>query len=176
LGSQSQTRSDIIKVGTGFDAQKQFLVNIIDIINSPIDLPTQISNYQNVLKYARSKINYVYGYGLYMSPSDMELQIGTIVGYNNLIIIATENQKLGFNEEINVKHVDLIHNETTEGTLTKKSLPEPKITKEVKMKTTSDSEKVKIPSDEKDHEDLKLMIIGGSIVIGITALFIYEIY
>ena len=182
LGSQSQTRSDIIKVGTGFDAQKQFLVNIIDIINSPIDLPTQISNYQNVLKYARSKINYVYGYGLYMSPSDMELQVGTIVGYNNLIIIATENQKLGFNEEINIKHVDLIHNETTEGTLTRKSLPEPKREKVTTKKEEKDGVVNEKDHSEKDHsekdkhEELKLIIIGGSIVIGITALFIYEIY
>ena len=40
LGAQSQTRVEILKVGTGFDAQKQFLVNIQDAINSPIDLPT----------------------------------------------------------------------------------------------------------------------------------------
>ena len=83
LGAQSQTRIEILKVGTGFDAQKPFLVNIQDAINSPIDLPSQISRYENVLKYARSKVDYNYGLGLYMSPSDMILQIGTIVGYNN---------------------------------------------------------------------------------------------
>jgi hypothetical protein len=161
LGSQSQTRSEIIKIGTGFDAQKQFLVNIQDVINSPIDLPTQISNYQNVLKYARSKVDYVYGLGLYMSPSDMVLQIGTIVGYNNTIVIATENQRLGFNSEINIKHVALIQPETT-----KKSIPEHK-EEEVHKEVFKEKDK---------HEDTKIKIIVGSIVIGIVSLFIYEIY
>jgi hypothetical protein len=177
LGSQSQTRSDITKIGTGFDAQKQFLVNVQDVINSPIDLPTQITNYQNVLKYARSKVDFAYGFGLYMSPSDMELQIGTIVGYNNLIIIATENQKLGFNDEVNVKHVDLILPETTT-TTTKKSLPEHKkeeVIKKEEVHTEKDHSE-KDHSEKDKHEETKLIIIGGSVVIGIISLFIYEIY
>ena len=40
LGSQSQTRTDILGTGTAFDAQKQFLANIEDAINSPVDLPS----------------------------------------------------------------------------------------------------------------------------------------
>ena len=42
LGARSQTRVEIPKVGTGFDAQNQFLVNIQDAINYPIDLQNQI--------------------------------------------------------------------------------------------------------------------------------------
>jgi uncharacterized protein involved in copper resistance len=83
----------------------------------------------------------------------MELQIGTIVGYNNLIIIATENQKLGFNEEINIKHVDLIHNETTEGTLTRKSLPEPKREKVTTKKEEKDGVVNEKDHSEKDHSE-----------------------
>jgi len=161
LGAQSQTRVDILKIGTGFDAQKQFLANVQDVINSPIDLPTQISNYQNVLKYARSKVDYAYGLGLYMSPSDMVLQIGTIVGYNNKIVIATENQTLGFNNDVNVKPVVPTQPETTHGIPTKKSHPEPIHPKKYENDT---------------HEDNKTTIIVGSIIIGICALFIYEIY
>ena len=97
LGSQSQTRVNILEMGKGFDAQKQFMSDVQDVINSPIDVPTQIVNYENVLKYARSKVNYVYGLGLYMSPDDMVLRIGEIVGYNNKIVVATENQTLGLN-------------------------------------------------------------------------------
>ena len=120
LGAQSQTRVEILKIGTGFDAQKQFLANVQDAINSPIDLPTQISKYQNVLKYARSKVDYTYGLGLYMSPSDMILQIGTIAGYINKIVIATENQTLGFNSDVNVKPVaPTTQPATIQGTLTK---------------------------------------------------------
>ena len=61
-----------------------------------------------------------------MSPSDMILQIGTIVGYNNKIVIATENQTLGFNSDVNVKPVaPTTQPATIQGTPTKKSLPEP---------------------------------------------------
>ena len=103
------------------------LANIQDAINNPIDLPSQISRYENVLKYARSKVDYSYGVGLYMSPSDMILQIGTIVGYNNKIVIATENQTLGFNSDVNVKPVaPTTQPATIQGTPTKKSLPEPR--------------------------------------------------
>ena len=136
LGAQSQTRVEILKIGTGFDAQKQFLANVQDAINSPVDLPTQISKYQNVLKYARSKVDYAYGLGLYMSPSDMILQIGTTAGYNNKIVIATENETLGINSDINVKHVEPISQpKTLEGTTTRGSLlPEPEIKKIKNMK------------------------------------------
>ena len=37
LGSQTQTRTDILGSGTAFDAQKQFLANVEDAINSPLD-------------------------------------------------------------------------------------------------------------------------------------------
>lgn len=164
LGAQSQTRVEILKVGTGFDAQKQFLENVQDVINSPVDLPTQISNYQNVLKYARSKVDYAYGLGLYMSPSDMVLQIGTIVGYNNKIVIATESQRLGLNDDLNNKYFD------STGLVPVDSNPkksEPKQSEPIK------SEQVQIHDD---HEDHKKAIIFGSIVLGITAFFIYEIH
>ena len=94
LGSQSQVKSDILGVGSAFDAQKQFLANTEDAIQSPVDLPRQITRYQNALKYARTKMDYVFGFGLYMAPSNMKLRIGTIQGYNNKIILSTRDQKL----------------------------------------------------------------------------------
>ena len=180
LGAQSQTRVEILKIGTGFDAQKQFLANVQDAINSPIDLPTQISKYQDVLKYARSEVDYTYGLGLYMSPNDMILQIGTIVGYNNKIVIATDDQTLGFNSDVNIKPVLPISQPATiQGTPTKKSLPEPDITKEslpnqiIKSVETKDKQPTK---EATQHEDNKTALIVGSIVIGIIALAIYEIF
>ena len=69
--SQSQTRTDIL--GTGTDiiwCTKQFLTNIEDAINIPVDLPSQIIRHQNTLKYARSEVDVVFEIGLYMAPSD----------------------------------------------------------------------------------------------------------
>ena len=88
LGAQAQTRTSIIGEGTAFDAQKQFLANVEDVIASPVDLPSAIAGYQDVLRYARSKVNFVFGIGLYMAPGNMELQIETIYDYNNEIVIA----------------------------------------------------------------------------------------
>ena len=47
--------------------QKQFLANTEDAIQSPVDLPSQITRYQNAVKYARTKVDYVFGFGLYMA-------------------------------------------------------------------------------------------------------------
>jgi hypothetical protein len=101
LGAQSQARTSILGTGTAFDAQKQFLANVEDAINSAVDLPESITRYQNTLQYARSKVDYVVGQGLYMIPSNMDLHIGTLNGYNNLIMIAPEDLKLGQNDEVN---------------------------------------------------------------------------
>ena len=39
LGSQAQTRTNILSAGPGFDAKKQFLANVEDSISSPADIP-----------------------------------------------------------------------------------------------------------------------------------------
>ena len=111
--------------GTAFDAQKQFLTLIEDAIKSPVDLPSQIARYQNILKYARSKGDFVYGIGLYMSPSNMELRI--FQDYNNKIVIANEGEglTLGLNDEANTAPIPPRSTSTVEGTKTKQSLPEP---------------------------------------------------
>ena len=69
LGAQAQTRSNILKTGTGFDAQKQFLADIEDAIASPVDIPSSISHSQKTLWYAFTPLDFVFGIRLYMSPS-----------------------------------------------------------------------------------------------------------
>ena len=104
LGVQAQTRTSILGTDTAFDAQKQFLANVEDAISSPVDLPSAIARYQDVLRYAGSKVDFVFGIGLYMAPSDMELLAGgaTIQNYNNEIVIAGPGQIMGMNGGINV--------------------------------------------------------------------------
>ena len=104
LGAQAQTLTGILTLHgntTSFDAQKQFLANIEDAISAPVDLPSAIKRYQDVLQYAGSKVNFAFGIGLYMAPADMLLRVGNIVGYNNEIVVATADQKLGLNSDIN---------------------------------------------------------------------------
>ncbi len=101
LGAQAQTRTGILGTGTAFDVQKQFLANIEDAISSPVDLPSAISRYQDVLQYARSEVNFSFGVSLYMAPSNMLLRVGNVAGYDNLIIVATGAQSLGMNSGLN---------------------------------------------------------------------------
>ena len=81
LEAQAQTRSNILKIGTGFDAQKQFLADIEDAIASHVDIPSSISRYQKTLQYASTPLDFVFGIGLYLSPSDMALHPGNIQGH-----------------------------------------------------------------------------------------------
>ena len=101
LVSQSQARNSILGSGKAFDAQKQFIANVEDAINSEVDLPSSIDRYQRTLQYARSKVDFVIGHRLYMLPSNMEIEVGVVNGYNNLIQIATDDMQLGFNASVN---------------------------------------------------------------------------
>ena len=100
LGAQAQTRSNILKAGTGFDAQKQFLANVEDAIASPVDIPSSIARYQKTLQYASSPLDF-FGLRLYPDPSDMALHPGNVQGYNNEIVIAGSEAAIGQNPGIN---------------------------------------------------------------------------
>ena len=101
LGAQAHARSNILKTGTGFDAQKQFLAYIEDAIALPVDIPSSISCYLKTLHYASTPMDFVFGIGLYLSPSDMALHPGNIKGYNNEIQIAGSDAAIGHNPGIN---------------------------------------------------------------------------
>ena len=101
LGAQAQTRSNILKTGTGFDAQKQFSAGIEDAIASPVNIPSSISCYQKTLLYASTPLDFVSGIGLYLSPSDMALHPGNIQRNNNKIQIAGTDAAIRHNPGIN---------------------------------------------------------------------------
>lgn len=170
LGAQSQTRTSILGTGTAFDAQKQYLANVNDAIHREVDLPDIISRYQTVLKYARSKVDFVYGIGLYMAPSDMDLQIGSIKNYNNLIVIATEKQAVGFNGDVNSTPVPPPI-QTQEKSIIKPMQPiakppalKPQLAAVVKPQVAE-------PQFElENHENQKTALVVGGIVIGLGLL------
>ena len=124
FGSQSQIKSDILGVASAFDAQKQFLANTERAIQSPVDLPSQITRYQHALKFACTTVDYVFGFGLYMAPSNMELRIGVIQGYNNKIILSTHDQKLQWNSTVNLSADATSYSGDMKGTTNRKSTPE----------------------------------------------------
>jgi len=163
LGAQAQTRAGIIGVGTAFDAQKQFLANVESSISSPVDLPTAIGRYQGVLRYAGSEVNFSFGIGLYMAPSDMLLRVGKKAGYNNLIVIATGSQTLGLNRGLNVSDAppDAANDTGEKGLVDDTELP-PAIGERGLAAAISPAT---------NHEDEKTALIVGGIAVGLLFLW-----
>ena len=180
LGAQAQTRTSIVGIGTAFDAQAQYLANVEDAIASPVDLPSGIKRYQDVLQYAGSEVNFVYGHDLYMAPGDMELKVGKVAGYNNLIVIASAEQELGLNKGLNVSH-DAPHNAAADtgekhivkpsfqpaGGLSSRRVQKPSLT----AKPAAQKSKVVLPPKQVEHEDEKTALIVGGVVVGLVAFW-----
>lgn len=102
LGAQAQTRSNII---TSPETQQVFVDLLEKNIKSMFSIAESISQYQDAISKVHVKIDYVVGFGLYMIPSNLILNVSSVVGYNNNIITADETLglKIGLNETINRK-------------------------------------------------------------------------
>jgi hypothetical protein len=177
LGAQAQTRTGILGSGTAFDAQKQFLANVEDAISSPVDLPSAISRYQDVLRYAGSEVNFVFGFGLYMAPSDMLLRVGRFMGYNNKIVIVSGEQKLGVNVGVNTSDevppdikASNIGNVKMTGTA---GLVEPPQTSTILREAAHvpQEQSSKESGANPDHEDEKTALIVGGVAVGLAVLW-----
>ena len=183
LGAQAQTRTCILGAGAAFDAQKQFLANVEDAISSPVDLPSAISCYQDVLQYARSEVDFSFGVSLYMAPGNMLLRVGKVTGYNNEIVIATDAQSLGLNSGLNRHEVappDAANHTGETGLVqppastTVKPQPTASTTPQPPASTTSESrpDEGRQTGGNSDHEDEKTALVVGGIAIGLGLLWI----
>jgi len=107
LTSQASARHGMLgDTAQSLVAQRLFYDNLEDIINKAVSLEDDIGRYQSTLKYARSRLDYSVGNGLYMLPSDMLLKPlnQVIEGYNDKIVISTSGLELGKYYEP-VKHI-----------------------------------------------------------------------
>ena len=66
-----------------------------------VDIQEDIKRYQDSLNYASSKVDYSVGQNIFMLPSDMNLNIGNVKGYNNEILVSGDKFVLGTNSWIN---------------------------------------------------------------------------
>ena len=165
LGAQAQTRTSISGSTSAFDAQKQFIANVEDAIQSPVDLPSSIKRYQDVLKYAGSEVNFVFGIGLYMAPSDMLLRVGRIAGYNNKIVIATADQTVGIiNNDVNTDPVPPTTETGEKGII----VPDNDVNTEKGIIVPDNQKNIELSN----HEDEKTALIVGSIAAGLVFIWI----
>ena len=77
------------------------------MINEDYSIAIDIERYQWFLEHALSKVDFSVGMGIYMLPSDLNLNIGKTKGYNNKILVSNTDMKIGSNRDINKDHKKL---------------------------------------------------------------------
>ena len=102
LTSQVQARSKIVgKTANALDAQNIYISSFEELIKSDYSIADDIARYQGVLEHAMSKVKFSVGGGIYMLPSNMNLNINKTQGFNNKILISESSYKLGLNNRVN---------------------------------------------------------------------------
>ena len=110
LTSQVHARSSIIGNSvSAMDAQKVFKSSFKALKDEDCSISNDIQRYQDVLEHALSKVDFSVGIGIYMLPSNLNLKIGSMKGYNNKILISSAGMKIGPNIEINKEAGDVKH-------------------------------------------------------------------
>ena len=168
LGAQAQARSSIIgNDGAAFRAQEQFIRNVEDAINAPVDLQTATERYQKVLQYASTPVDFVFGRGLYMAPSDMLMKIGRIAGYNNKVVVASNDLQLGRVGGLNEINVPPNNGGTfSDGKIVATPTTDPLTTDPLAKK----GNKLSTPTAD-SHEDEKVALVVGGVITGLVALW-----
>ena len=109
LTSQVQARSKIVgKTANALDAQNIYMNSLEELLKSDYSIADDIARYQGVLEHAMSKVDFSVGAGIYMLPSNMNLNINKTQGFNNNILISESSYKLGLNNKVNAKHKTVI--------------------------------------------------------------------
>ena len=78
------------------------------LINEDYSIGIDIERYQGVLEHALSKVDFSVGIGIYMLPSNLELNIGRTKVYNNKILVSNTDMKIGSNRDIYRDHKKLL--------------------------------------------------------------------
>ena len=157
-----------MKPGTGLDAQRQFLENVKAAIDSPVDIPASIERYQNTLQYASTPLDFVFGIGLYLSPSDMVLHPGNIQGYNNKIVKAGTDMTVGHNPGINeLAPISTAGDKTLEG----KIVPSAGTVHRGPGSTQQPKQPAVAKPQPKQHEEEKAVLVVGGIAVGLVTLW-----
>jgi len=169
LSSQASARSLIVgNDASALTAQQAFLNNFEDIVNRRVDIQEDIKRYQDTLNYASSKVDYSVGQGIYMLPSNMDLNIKSdVVSYNNKIIISDTNLNLGINKKINATQTATNEGRAIKQTVTKKSQEQRETDHEVPhiehptTRASRASEAAKVSYHEEEKIALILLLTTG---------------
>ena len=108
LSSQVQARLSIVGNSVpAVDAQNLFMNTFKTLINEDYSIAIDIERYQGALEHALSKVDFSIVVGIYMLPSNLNLNIGKTKGYNKILVSDT-GMKIGSNRVINRDHKKLL--------------------------------------------------------------------
>ena len=108
LTSQVQARSSIVgNSAPAVDAEEVFKGTFKALISEEYPIGIDIERYQRVSEHAISKADFLVDTGIYMLPSNLNLNIGRKNGHNNKILVSNTDMKIGSNRDINRNHKKL---------------------------------------------------------------------
>ena len=101
LGAQANTRSSILgTLRTARNTQTDFLVLIEDSIKT-LTVSNGPVKYQDAIEATKVRLNFAVGRGVLLLPSRMVINMESVVSYNNNLRRATDDMKLGVNNDVN---------------------------------------------------------------------------
>ena len=180
LTSQTSTRGLIVgHEARSLDAQRTFLNTFENVVNRTVNIPEDIRRFQKTLQYARSKVDYVISEFIYILPSDLNLSIGRVQGYNNKILVSRTGFKIGTNLKINLnvksKEVEMAKTEPAgKPDVKQKMEPDIKSNKETKQDVKHDVKMIRTKPDTNKityEEEKVALILGTTAVFTVSWMF-----
>ena len=102
LGAQANTCSSILgSTGTARNTQTDFLVFIEDALKN-LTVSNGPIKYQNAIEQTKVRLDFAVARGVLLLPSRMIINTESVVGYNNNLRRATDDMKLGVNNQVNL--------------------------------------------------------------------------
>ena len=97
LGAQVNMRSSMAGQSGSAQEVKEELINLFEKAIIEEEVSVSAPRYQTAIQSSRAKLDFALAPGLWLLPSDLEINLTRKVGYNNFLQKATEDMKLGVN-------------------------------------------------------------------------------
>ena len=102
LGAQANTRSSILgSLGIARNTQTDFLVLFEDALRT-LTVSNGPTKYQEAIENTKVRLHFAIARGVLLMPSRMIINTESVVGYNNNLRRATDDMKLGVNNQVNL--------------------------------------------------------------------------
>ena len=126
LGAQVNMRSSIVGGGGIAQEVRQELTQLFEKAVIEEDLSDSVQRYQEAIENSRVKLDFAVTPGVWLLPSNLEINLTSKVGYNNFLLKATSKMKLGVNNVNRLPAGDATPSPTTPTKEEQKKIADPK--------------------------------------------------